>query len=123
MTALIWSRPSRRRRAALGRVRGMVSLGYPVYFVTLIGAWKVLGGLAILAPRLPRLKEWAYAGIAFDLTGATFSQVAVGNPAAKAIVALVLLAIAATSWALRPPSRRLNDDAATAEPAVRPRAR
>lgn len=98
----------------------MVSPSYPVYFVTLIGAWKVLGGLAILAPRLPRLKEWAYAGIAFDLTGATFSHVAVGNPAAKAIVPLVLLAIAATSWALRPPSRRLNDDAAAAEPAVRP---
>ena len=55
-------------------VRGMAALGYPAYFVTILGTWKVLGGLAILAPRLPRLKEWAYAGIAFDLTGAAFSH-------------------------------------------------
>lgn len=48
-------------------VRGMAELGYPAYFVTILGAWKALGGVVILAPRLPRLKEWAYAGIAFDL--------------------------------------------------------
>ncbi|MGH7539629.1 MAG: DoxX family protein [Gemmatimonadota bacterium] len=95
-------------------LRGMVSLGYPVYFVTIIGAWKVLGGLAILAPRLPRLKEWAYAGIAFDLTRATFSHVAMGHPPVKAVVPLVLLGIAAASWTLRPASRRLG--AATGEP-------
>src|SRR4029079_9776261 len=73
--------------------QGMAALGYPPYFVTLLGIWKVLGGLAILAPRLPRLKEWAYAGIAFDLTGAAFSHAAVGEPAAKVIVPLVLLGI------------------------------
>jgi uncharacterized membrane protein YphA (DoxX/SURF4 family) len=89
-------------------LRGMAALGYPAYFVTLLGIWKVLGGLAILAPRLPRLKEWAYAGIAFDLTGAAFSHAAVGDPLVKAIVPLVLLAIAAASWALRPASRRLG---------------
>jgi uncharacterized membrane protein YphA (DoxX/SURF4 family) len=88
---------------------GMAALGYPAYFVTLLGIWKVLGGLAILAPRLPRLKEWAYAGIAFDLTGAAFSHLAVGDPAVKAIVPLVLLGIAAASWALRPAGRRLGD--------------
>lgn len=90
-------------------VQGMAALGYPAYFVTLLGIWKVLGGLAILAPRLPRLKEWAYAGIAFDLTGASFSHAAVGDPAAKVIVPLVLLGIAAASWALRPASRRLGE--------------
>jgi uncharacterized membrane protein YphA (DoxX/SURF4 family) len=89
-------------------VRGMAALGYPAYFVTILGAWKLLGGLALLAPRLPRLKEWAYAGIAFDLTGAAFSHVAVGHPAAKAIVPLAILGIAAGSWALRPASRRLG---------------
>ena len=89
-------------------LRGMADLGYPAYFVIILGAWKVLGGLAILAPRLPLLKEWAYAGIAFDLTGAAFSHLAVGQPAVKAIVPLVLLAIAAASWALRPASRRLG---------------
>jgi uncharacterized membrane protein YphA (DoxX/SURF4 family) len=89
-------------------VQGMAALGYPPYFITILGIWKVLGGLAILAPRLPRLKEWAYAGIAFDLTGAAFSHAAVGDPAAKVIVPLVLLGIAAASWALRPASRTLG---------------
>jgi len=96
-------------------LRGMAELGYPAYFVTILGTWKVLGGLAILVPRLPRLKEWAYAGIAFDLTGAAFSHAAVGHPAAKVIVPLVLLGIAAASWALRPASRMLG--ASTGEPA------
>lgn len=96
-------------------VRGLADLGYPAYFVTILGTWKVLGALAILAPRLPRLKEWAYAGMAFDLTGAAFSHGAVGHPAAKVIVPLVLLGIAAASWALRPASRRLGP--ATGEPA------
>jgi uncharacterized membrane protein YphA (DoxX/SURF4 family) len=88
-------------------LRGMADLGYPAYFVTILGIWKVLGGLALLAPRLPLVKEWAYAGIAFNLTGAAFSHAAVGDPTAKVIVPLVLLAIAAASWALRPASRRL----------------
>jgi hypothetical protein len=93
--------------AADAQVRGLAALGYPAYFAILLDLWKVLGGLAILAPRLPRLKEWAYAGIAFDLTGAAFSHAAVGDPAVKVIVPLVLLGIAAASWALRPASRRL----------------
>jgi uncharacterized membrane protein YphA (DoxX/SURF4 family) len=96
-------------------LRGMAALGYPAYFVTILGFWKVLGGLAILAPRLPRLKEWAYAGIAFDLIGAAFSHAAMGEPAAKVIVPLVLLGIAAASWALRPASRILGT--AMGEPA------
>ena len=87
---------------------GMAALGYPAYFVTILGIWKGLGGITILAPRLPLLKEWAYAGIAFDLTGAAVSHVAMGDPPAKAIIPLVILAIAAVSWALRPPSRKLK---------------
>ncbi len=97
-------------------VRGMAALGYPAYFVTLLGIWKVLGGLAILAPRLPRLKEWAYAGIAFDLIGAACAPAAVGEPAAKGIVPLGLLGIATAAWALRPASRILG--AVTGEPAA-----
>jgi DoxX-like protein len=92
---------------AEGPVRGMAELGYPAYFVTLLGLWKVLGSLAILAPRLPLLKEWAYAGIAFNLSGAAVSHFAMGHPAAKVIVPLVILGLAAASWALRPASRRL----------------
>lgn len=92
-------------------LQGMLALGYPAYFVTILGAWKVLGGIAILAPRSPRLKEWAYAGIAFDLSGAALSHAAVGDPAAKVIAPLVMLGIAAASWALRPPGRRLHGSA------------
>jgi uncharacterized membrane protein YphA (DoxX/SURF4 family) len=89
-------------------VQGVAALGFPAYLVTLLGVWKVLGGIAVLAPRFPLLKEWAYAGITFNLTGAAFSHAAMGDPAGKVIVPLVLLGIAAASWALRPASRRLG---------------
>ena len=89
-------------------LEGMAALGYPRYFVTILGVWKVLGGLAILAPRTPRLKEWAYAGITFDLTGAAMSHAAMRDPAWHVAVPLVILVIAAASWALRPPSRVLG---------------
>ncbi len=86
----------------------MVLLGYPLYFFHILGFWKVLGAIAILVPRFPRLKEWAYAGIFFDLTGAAASCVAVGGsgPYAFHVLApLVLAALAIASWALRPASR------------------
>ena len=59
-----------------GAVEGITRLGYPVSVVTILGVWKMLGGVALLAPRTPRLKEWAYAGAIFDLTGAALSQAA-----------------------------------------------
>jgi DoxX-like family len=65
------------------------------------------GGVTLLAPRLPRLKEWAYAGICFDLTGAAISHAASGDGAGKVTTPLVLLAVAIASWSLRPQSRRL----------------
>jgi uncharacterized membrane protein YphA (DoxX/SURF4 family) len=89
-------------------VQGIAELGYPAYFLTILGTWKLLGGLAVLAPRLPLIKEWAYAGMVFDLTGAAWSHVAVGDPAQKAIVPLVILLITVASWALRPPTRMLG---------------
>jgi hypothetical protein len=85
----------------------MTHLGYPGYFAVIIGVWKVLGAAAILAPRLPLLKEWAYAGIVFDLTGAAASHAAVGDPASSVIMPIVGIGLVAASWALRPPSRRL----------------
>jgi hypothetical protein len=64
----------------LGNTHGVVPvLGYPMYFFAILGFWKVLGAIAILVPRFPRLKEWAYAGIFFDLTGAAASCAAVGG--------------------------------------------
>jgi uncharacterized membrane protein YphA (DoxX/SURF4 family) len=86
-------------------VASMRTLGYPLYILTILGVWKVLGAAALLAPRLPRLKEWAYAGIFFDLTGAAASHAFSGDPPGKIATPVVLLLLAAASWALRPPSR------------------
>lgn len=90
-------------------MEGMAHLGYPVYFVSILGVWKVLGGLAVLAPRFPRLKEWAYAGMLFDLSGAAASHAATGDPAGKIVTPLVILGIVMASWALRPESRKLRE--------------
>lgn len=85
----------------------MSHLGYPLYLATLLGAWKVLGALAILAPGMPRLKEWAYAGMVFDLTGAVVSHAAVGDAIGQLVPPVVLLGVLAASWALRPAGRVL----------------
>ena len=89
-------------------LKGMTDLGYTAYFTTILGVWKFLGGLTVLAPRLPRLKEWAYAGMFFDLSGASASHAAVGDPVAKIVTPLILLGIVMASWALRPESRKLG---------------
>ncbi len=89
-------------------VDGILALGYPLYFVTLLGFWKLAGGVAIVSPGLPRLKEWAYAGIVFDLTSASVSHAATGGALFHVIVPLVIAAIALCSWALRPPKRVLG---------------
>lgn len=86
-------------------------LGYPMYFFLILGIWKALGAIAILAPGFPRLKEWAYAGIFFDLTGAAASCAAVGGYGAYAfhvITPLILTGFTVASWALRPPSRTIG---------------
>jgi len=91
--------------AAPAAVTPTLALGYPAYLLTILGVWKVLSVPALLAPRLRRLKEWAYAGIFFDLTGAAVSHAISGDSPGKIATPLVLLLIAAASWALRPPSR------------------
>jgi ABC-type enterobactin transport system permease subunit len=87
---------------------GMAHLGYPAYFATILGFWKVVEAVIVLAPRLPRLKEWAYAGAFFELTGAFASHAARGDAARYVWPPLVLAGIALASWALRPPGRRLG---------------
>ena len=91
-----------------GNIEGLFHLGYPAYFATIIGFWKVLGAIAILVPRFPRLKEWAYAGIFFNMTGAAATVVFTHSAAWHLMVDLVLTALTVASWALRPPSRRLE---------------
>jgi hypothetical protein len=87
--------------------QAITHLGYPAYVFTLLGVWKLLGAVTILAPKLPRLKEWAYAGFVFDLSGALVSHVAVGDGFADFAPVPVLLLITGASWWLRPEGRRL----------------
>src|SRR5262245_49758297 len=91
-----------------GNVEGLVQLGYPAYFASIIGFWKVLGAVAILVPGFPRLKEWAYAGIFFNMTGAAATGMFTHSAAWHVIVDLVLASLTVASWALRPASRRLE---------------
>ena len=91
-----------------GNVEGLMRLGYPAYFVTIIGFWKVMGAVALLAPRFPRLKEWAYAGIFFNMTGAAVSALATGAAWWHVLVDVILTILVLTSWALRPESRVLG---------------
>jgi len=91
------------------QVRELIErLGYPPYFLVILGTWKLLGAVALVIPRFPRLKEWAYAGVFFDLTGAVVSLFASGltNVGAMAYP-ILMIGVAVASWALRPPSRRL----------------
>lgn len=87
---------------------GMVALGYPAYVLTILGIWKVLGAIAILVPRFPRLKEWAYAGTFFELTGAIASHAFAGSGVFHLLSPAFFLACAVASYALRPRSRTLG---------------
>ena len=89
-------------------LEAMQHLSFPSWLPRLLGAWKLLGVVAILAPGLPRLKEWAYAGFFFNLTGAFVAHLAAGDPVGQAIPPLVILAIGMASWAMRPEGRRLG---------------
>ena len=85
----------------------LAHLGYPAYFAMIMGIWKLLGAIATVIPRFPLLKEWAYAGFFFDLTGAAASRAMAGDGAVDIVAPLGFLLLVAASWALRPASRRL----------------
>ena len=82
-------------------------LGYPVYLLIILGIWKILGVVAVIIPKFPLLKEWAYAGFFFIMSGAIFSHVAVGDPIVEALPGLLLLILTVVSWYLRPESRKV----------------
>jgi DoxX-like protein len=96
----------------------LAHLGYPPYFAAIMGAWKLLGAIAITVPGIPRVKEWAYAGFFFDLSGAAATRAFVGDGAGDIAAPLVFLALVAASWALRPASRQLGSTAAAPGAAV-----
>lgn len=83
-------------------------LGYPVYLLAILGVWKLLGAIALLVPKFPRLKEWAYAGTFFAYAGAAASWVASGGGLGDLIPPLTLAVLTLASWALRPPGRTLG---------------
>lgn len=85
-------------------VQGMLLLGYPVYFTRLLGCWKIAGGIALLVPRFQLVKEWAYAGIFFDLTGAFASHIFCGSAAFHLVTTGILAVLTMVSWRLRPGS-------------------
>lgn len=91
-----------------GEVEFIMQLGYPVYFLTLLGVWKILGVAAVLIPKFPLLKEWAYAGFFFTMTGAIFSHIAFGNPVKDILPPLLLLVLTMVSWYFRPAGRKVN---------------
>ena len=86
----------------------LAHLGYPTYLLTILGVLKLLGAAALLAPGLPRLKEWAYAGIFFELAGAGLSHMAMGDSLDIVAPPFALAAFAVASWALRPHDRVLG---------------
>lgn len=86
---------------------GIAQLGYPVYVLIILGVWKLLGTVAILIPKYPLLKEWAYAGIFFLFTGALFSHIASGHPYYESVPATILLILTIISWYSRPADRKL----------------
>ncbi|HEX9063906.1 MAG TPA: DoxX family protein [Streptosporangiaceae bacterium] len=93
--------------ARLPYVRDLVThLGYPTYFLVVLGIWKVLGAVVLLVPGRPVLKEWAYAGTTFVYTGAIASHLTTGYDRAEVPLLAVLAALTLASWALRPASRR-----------------
>lgn len=85
----------------------MTALGYPLYFLTLIGIWKLLGVVAVLMPGYPLLKEWAYAGFFFLMSGAVFSHAAVGDQASEYFGPTLLLVLTVISWYMRPAERKV----------------
>ena len=86
----------------------MEGLGYPLYFLTIIGVWKLLGVVAVLIPKFPLLKEWAYGGFFFLMTGVVFSHLAVKDGAGEYFGPMLLLVLTVVSWYFRPENRKLT---------------
>lgn len=83
-------------------------LGYPLYFLTIIGVCKVLGVVAVLAPKFPLLKEWAYAGFFFTMSGAVISHLAVGDDLKELFGPILLIVLTVVSWYFRPADRKIS---------------
>ncbi|REH01768.1 DoxX family protein [Flavobacterium aquicola] len=87
-------------------VKNFSNLGYPLYLMSILGVWKILGVITILIPKFPLLKEWTYAGFFFAMSGAAISHIIIGDNPTTLIGPLLLLFLTIVSWYLRPVSRK-----------------
>ncbi|MFD2602252.1 DoxX family protein [Flavobacterium suzhouense] len=87
--------------------KSMERLGYPAYVLTLLGVWKILGVIAVLIPKFTLVKEWAYAGFFFAMSGAIVSHLAVQDPSGELFGPGLLLVLTVVSWYFRPANRKL----------------
>ena len=94
-------------KTGAGGLDTITRLGYPIYFLTILGIWKILGVITVLIPKFPLLKEWAYAGFFFAMSGAIFSHLASGSPVTEIFPSLLLLILTVISWYFRPPNRKI----------------
>ena len=94
-------------KAGQGGVEMITHLGYPVYLLTILGVWKILGVVAVLMPKFPLLKEWAYAGFFFNMSGAVFSHLVSGSEAKEFFGPLLLIVLTVVSWYFRPADRKI----------------
>ncbi|MEP7251683.1 MAG: DoxX family protein [Ginsengibacter sp.] len=90
-----------------GGIDSLTELGYPAYLLTLLGTCKILGVIAVLIPNFPLLKEWAYAGFFFIMSGAIYSHIASGDPVKEIFPAMLLSFLAFISWYFRPADRKI----------------
>ncbi|MEO8855202.1 MAG: DoxX family protein [Ginsengibacter sp.] len=82
-------------------------LGFPIYILTILGIWKILGVIAVLIPKFGLLKEWAYAGFFFVMSGAILSHIALNDSVKEMLPAMFLLALTIVSWYFRPPNKKM----------------
>jgi uncharacterized membrane protein YphA (DoxX/SURF4 family) len=95
-------------KTGAGGVDNVTHLGYPVYFLTILGIWKVLGTIAVLVPKFALIKEWAYAGFFFAMSGAILSHIASGSSIGEIFPSLLLLVLTVVSWYCRPEDRKTS---------------
>lgn len=88
-------------------VASITQLGYPVYLLTILGVWKILGVIVVLIPGYPVLKEWAYAGFLFAMSGAAASRIISGDGFNQIFPSLLLLFLIVVSWYFRPADRKV----------------
>jgi hypothetical protein len=96
-----------KEKAGQGGADSITHLGYPIYLLTLLGVCKILGVVALLIPKFPILKEWAYAGLFFAMSGAVFSHIEMGDPVKEILPSALLIVLILVSWYFRPMDRKL----------------